>query len=104
MLFGKENMDFFNDKIKSMYLKYLEVHLFSLIYSVLDMAVVGKYQGLDGAAVLALVSPIWNVIYSLGLLMVLVDLFYFLLYVENKKATRLVQMNAFQPLLSVLRY
>ena len=32
------------------------------------MAVVGKYQGPDGTAVLALVSPIWNIIYSLGLL------------------------------------
>ena len=32
------------------------------------MAMVGKYQGLDGAAALALVSPIWNIIYSLGLL------------------------------------
>ena len=28
MLFGKENMDFLNDKIKSMYLKYLTVDLF----------------------------------------------------------------------------
>lgn len=32
------------------------------------MAIVGQYQGLDGAAFLALVSPIWNIIYSLGLL------------------------------------
>lgn len=28
MLFRKENVDFLNDKIKSMYLKYLAVHLF----------------------------------------------------------------------------
>lgn len=28
MLFGKENMDFLNDEIKSMYLKYLAVHFF----------------------------------------------------------------------------
>lgn len=41
---------------------------FSLIESVVDMAIVGQYQGLDGAAFLALVSPIWNIIYSLGLL------------------------------------
>ena len=68
------------------------------------MAIVGQYQGLDGAAFLALVSPIWNVIYSLGLLMVLVDLFYFLLYVENQKATRIAQMNAFKLRSSVLRY
>lgn len=68
MLFRKENVDFLNDKIKLMNLKYLAVHFFSLIYSVLDMAMVSKYQGLDGTAVLALVSPIWNIIYSLGLL------------------------------------
>ena len=67
MLFRKENVDFLNDKIKSMYLKYLAVH-FSLIESVVDMAIVGQYQGLDGAAFLALLSPIWNIIYSLGLL------------------------------------
>lgn len=41
---------------------------FLLIESVVDMAIVGQYQGLDGAAFLALVSPIWNIIYSLGLL------------------------------------
>ena len=52
------------------------------------MAIVGQYQGLDGAAFLALVSPIWNIIYSLGLLMVLVDLFYFLLYVEKSKSNQ----------------
>lgn len=68
MLFRKKNMDFFNDKIKSMYLKYLAVHLFSLIESVVDMAIVGQYQRPDGTAALALVSPIWNIIYSLGLL------------------------------------
>lgn len=28
MLFRKENVDFLNDKIKSMYLKYLAVHFF----------------------------------------------------------------------------
>lgn len=32
------------------------------------MAIVGKYQGPDGTAFLGLVNPIWNVIYSLGLL------------------------------------
>lgn len=30
MLFRKENVDFLNDKIKSMYLKYLATHLFHL--------------------------------------------------------------------------
>lgn len=30
---------------------------------------VGQYQGPDGTAALAVVAPVWNVIYSLGLLM-----------------------------------
>ncbi|MFR5881403.1 MAG: MATE family efflux transporter [Cloacibacillus evryensis] len=33
-----------------------------------DMAMVGQYQGPDGAAALAVVAPVWNLIYSLGLL------------------------------------
>lgn len=68
MLFRKENVDFLNDKIKLMYLKYLAVHFFSLIESVVDMAMVGQYQRPDVTAALALVSPIWNIIYSLGFL------------------------------------
>jgi len=39
----------------------LEV-LISSIYDVVDMAVVGQYQGLEGMAVLAIVSPVWNII------------------------------------------
>ena len=33
------------------------------------MAMVGQYQGPDGTAALAVVAPVWNIIYSLGLLM-----------------------------------
>ena len=39
-----------------------------MIESVVDMAMVGQYQRPDVTAALALVSPIWNIIYSLGLL------------------------------------
>lgn len=39
------------------------------IYGVVDMAMVGQYQGSDGTAALAVLSPVWNIIYSLGLLM-----------------------------------
>lgn len=66
-------MDFLNDKIKPMYLKYLSAAfgsaLITSIYSVVDMAMVGQYQGPSGTAALAVVAPIWNIIYSLGLLM-----------------------------------
>ena len=66
-------MDFLTSKIKPMYFKYLTAAfgsaLISSIYGVVDMAMVGQYQGPDGTAALAVVSPIWNIIYSLGLLM-----------------------------------
>ncbi len=66
-------MDFLTSKIKPMYFKYLAAAfgsaLISSIYGVVDMAMVGQYQGPNGTAALAVVSPIWNIIYSLGLLM-----------------------------------
>ncbi|MDO4338537.1 MAG: MATE family efflux transporter [Eubacteriales bacterium] len=66
-------MDFLTGNIKSMYFKYLAAAfgsaLISSIYGVVDMAMVGQYQGPNGTAALAVVAPIWNIIYSLGLLM-----------------------------------
>ena len=66
-------MDFLIGKVKPMYFKYLTAAfgsaLISSIYGVVDMAMVEQYQGPNGTAALAVVSPIWNIIYSLGLLM-----------------------------------
>lgn len=66
-------MDFLTAKIRPLYFKYLGAafggSLISSIYGVVDMAMVGQYQGPDGTAALAVVAPIWNIIYSLGLLM-----------------------------------
>ena len=66
-------MDILHGKIKPLYFKYLSAAfgsaLISCIYGVVDMAMVGQYQGPDGSAALAVVAPVWNVIYSLGLLM-----------------------------------
>lgn len=66
-------MNFLTDKIKPMYFKYLAAafgsSFISSIYGVVDMAMVGQYQGPEGTAALAVVSPVWNIIYSLGLLM-----------------------------------
>lgn len=68
-----QSTDFLNGKIRPIYFKYLTAAfgsaLISSIYGVVDMAMVGQYQGPDGTAALAVVSPIWNIIYSLGLLM-----------------------------------
>lgn len=65
-------MDLLRGNIKTIYFKYLAAAfgsaLISSIYSLVDMAVVGQYQGPAGTAALAVVAPIWNIIYSLGLL------------------------------------
>jgi len=70
---GGRDMEFLTEKIRPLYFKYLGAAfgsaLISSIYGVVDMAMVGQYQGPDGTAALAVVSPIWNIIYSLGLLM-----------------------------------
>ena len=65
-------MDFLNGRVKPLYFRYLAAAfgsaLISSIYGIVDMAMVGQYQGPDGTAALAVVAPVWNVIYSLGLL------------------------------------
>lgn len=66
-------MDLLNGKVKPLYFKYLTAAfgsaLISSIYGIVDMAMVGQYQGPQGTAAMAVISPIWNIIYSLGLLM-----------------------------------
>lgn len=66
-------MDLLNEKINKIYFKCLLAAfgsaMISCIYGVVDMAVVGRYQGPSGTAALAIVAPVWNIIYSLGLLM-----------------------------------
>lgn len=66
-------MDFLNGNIKTLYFKYLAASfgstLISSIYSIVDMAMVGQYHGPEGSAALAVVAPVWNIIYSFGLLM-----------------------------------
>ena len=66
-------MDFLNGKIKPIYLKYLAAAfgsaMITSVYSIVDTAMVGQYHGPNGTAALAVVAPLWNVIYSLGLLM-----------------------------------
>lgn len=65
-------MNFLTDKIRPIYFKYLSAAfgsaLTTSIYSVVDTAMVGQYQGPTGTAALAVVAPVWNIIYSLGLL------------------------------------
>ena len=66
-------MDLLSGNIKKIYFKYLFAAfgsaMITSIYSIVDMAMVGQYHGPDGTAALAVVAPVWNIIYSLGLLM-----------------------------------
>ena len=66
-------MDFLNGSIKPMYFKYLSAAfgsaMITSVYSIVDTAMVGQYHGPQGTAALAVVAPVWNIIYSLGLLM-----------------------------------
>ena len=66
-------MDFLNSSVKKVYFKSLLAAfgsaLISSIFNVVDMAMVGQYQGPQGTAALAVAAPVWNIIYSLGLLM-----------------------------------
>ncbi|MDD4526137.1 MAG: MATE family efflux transporter [Lachnospiraceae bacterium] len=65
-------MDLRNSNLRKTFFQYLIASfggaLISSIYSIVDLAMVGKYQGAEGTAAIALISPFWNVIYSLGLL------------------------------------
>lgn len=72
-MFRSVIVDLLNGKIKPIFFRYLSAAfgsaLITSVYSIVDMAMVGQYQGPDGTAALAVVAPVWNIIYSLGLLM-----------------------------------
>lgn len=65
-------MDLLTCNTKKVYLKFLFASfgsaLITSIYGIVDMAMVGQYYGPIGSSSIAVVSPIWNLIYSLGLL------------------------------------
>lgn len=65
-------MDLLKGNIKKIYFKYLFAafgsSLISTIYGFVDMIVIGQYEGPSGSAAMAVISPIWNIIFSLGLL------------------------------------
>lgn len=65
-------MELLQKKIRPLYFRYFAAAfgsaLISAVYSIVDMVVVGQYEGPNGTAALAIVAPVWNIIYSLGLL------------------------------------
>ncbi|OEJ15696.1 multidrug transporter MatE [Brachyspira hampsonii] len=65
-------MDILKTDVKEIFFKYLYASfgsaLIVAIYSIVDVAMVGQYEGDNGAAALAVFAPIWNIIYSIGML------------------------------------
>ncbi|MCQ2548270.1 MAG: multidrug transporter MatE [Clostridia bacterium] len=65
-------MDLLKDKISPIYTKYFWAAFGSAfagsVYTLVDTAMVGQYHGPMGTAALAVVAPIYNVIFSMGLL------------------------------------
>lgn len=65
-------MNVLKDDIFGVYRKFLFAAfgsaLMSSIYSLVDAAVVGQYHGPAGVAAMAIIAPIWNILFSLGLL------------------------------------
>ncbi len=65
-------MDILNGNIKKIYFKYLSATfgsaMITSIYSIVDMSMVGQYSGPQGTAALAVVAPVWNIVYGFGLL------------------------------------
>ena len=65
-------MDLIKDPVKKLYFRFLLASfgsaLIGSIYGMVDTAMVGQYHGPNGAAAIAVIAPIWNIVYSLGLL------------------------------------
>lgn len=61
-----------NGDVRKLFFRYLTAAfgsaLIIAVYSIVDCAAVGRYEGPDGVAALATVAPVWNIIYSIGLL------------------------------------
>lgn len=91
-------MDFLNGRIRPLYFRYLMAAFgsafISSIYSIVDMAMVGQYQGPEGTAALAVVAPVWNIIISLGLLMGIGGSVIFS-FIRGKQAGRMNEENEY---------
>ncbi len=65
-------MDLTKGSIKETYFKYLVASfggaVLPSVYGLVDMMAVGQYHGPQGSATMAVIAPIWNVVFSFGLL------------------------------------
>lgn len=68
----EEFMELLTGKIRPLYLKYLAAAsgsaLVASVFGMVDAMMVGKYHGPIGSAALAVFSPLWSIIFCLGLL------------------------------------
>ena len=68
----KKELDLLNGNIRNLFFRYfgtvIGASCIPCAYGIVDMAVVGKYYGPDGTAAYTVVMPIFNIIYSLGIL------------------------------------
>lgn len=66
-------MDLLNGAVRPIYLKYLGAAFgsacISSIYGLVDLAAMGQYHGPSGTAARSVVMPVFNIVYSLGLLL-----------------------------------
>ena len=69
---GEKAMDILKGKIWPMYFKYLVAAsgsaLVASVFGIVDAMMVGQYHGPAGTAALAVFSPLWSIIFCLGLL------------------------------------
>lgn len=65
-------MDLLQDNLRTLYRKYLVSSfggaLVLSVYGLADMAMIGQYHGPIGSAVMAVISPMWNIFYCFGFL------------------------------------
>ncbi len=65
-------MDLLKGNVKQLYFKLLGAAigsaLVSSVFGIVDAMMVGQYHGPSGVAALSVFSPIWNIVYSLGIL------------------------------------
>ena len=66
-------MDLLNDKgrlsLPQISLKFIRQRVHNeRVYGLVDMIMIGQYHGPDGSAAMAVISPVWNIVYSFGLL------------------------------------
>jgi len=65
-------MDLLEKDVKGLFFRYFIAafggSMIAAVYTLVDSAMIGHYEGAIGIAALATVSPLWSVIFSLGLL------------------------------------